>query len=439
MPARVVLDHPMSHHTHAVVRGLSSVVGATALLVGLLVSLIAIPTTLLVVGFIVANFADQAETEAWPPPGFPVLEVVLAWAVSSVLSLGGLRLGLHLIRGRRTTVLFLRRFGYSKASQAVTYAAATTIGSSWRLVTLDDEDIAPLGVNEPPRRAFGIVAVVSRTAAKVMQFLSFRVFPTAVTLVWVPVGLEFLRAGDWRAVLTDGTIDPYVEIYGMLMELRPPIEYFEASLPGMFAIVGTVAALSFLGLLGTFIALLLALPFAGIIGFVSSAVGAVDAAERSKTLAVRNHADLHQVVATITERSRRVLAPRLVVLRVAHDIWQETVTRLATVTAVSIIDVSEVTENLAWELSELERLFGDHYVIIGEYGQVLRWEQPPLEVPAANSLEFRLREWFEGREIVAYTADAAGRRRFARTLRSVLLSLDSARDPSPDSINRAAE
>jgi len=137
------------------------------------------------------------------------------------------------------------------------------------------------------------------------------------------------------------------------MELRFPREYFGMSLPGLFAILGTVAALS-LGLIAMFITLLLALPFAGIIGFVSSAAGAVHDAERAETLTVQDRSELPRVVASITERSRRVFAPRLVVLRVAHTTWQEAVSRLATITAVSIIDMSEVTENVAWELSELE-------------------------------------------------------------------------------------
>jgi hypothetical protein len=43
-------------------------------------------------------------------------------------------------------VLFLRRFGYDDATGAVTFAVNRTIGSTYRLVTLDDAEVAPLGV-----------------------------------------------------------------------------------------------------------------------------------------------------------------------------------------------------------------------------------------------------------------------------------------------------
>ncbi|MEW8102774.1 MAG: hypothetical protein AB2785_13535, partial [Candidatus Thiodiazotropha endolucinida] len=46
-----------------------------------------------------------------------------------------------LIRGRRRLVLFLRRFGYDEATEALSFAAASTMGQRWRLVTLDDTTV----------------------------------------------------------------------------------------------------------------------------------------------------------------------------------------------------------------------------------------------------------------------------------------------------------
>ena len=68
------------------------------------------------------------------------------------------------LRGTRSPVLFLRRFGYRGSMQVVTFAVANTIGSSWRLVTLDDAAIAPVadrltrdgGAIEHALRRFGL-------------------------------------------------------------------------------------------------------------------------------------------------------------------------------------------------------------------------------------------------------------------------------------------
>lgn len=76
----------------------------------------------------------------WSSFGTPAL-----WAVG--IGLVVLKLGILLIRGRRRLVLFLRRFGDSEATHAVT-VATRCIGRSWRLVTLDDARIASVGADD---------------------------------------------------------------------------------------------------------------------------------------------------------------------------------------------------------------------------------------------------------------------------------------------------
>lgn len=72
---------------------------------------------------------------------------ILALAViSTATTILGLKVGLRLLRGQRRLVLFLRRFGCGEATKAATFAATKTLGRSWRLVTLDDASVAPLGV-----------------------------------------------------------------------------------------------------------------------------------------------------------------------------------------------------------------------------------------------------------------------------------------------------
>jgi hypothetical protein len=78
--------------------------------------------------------------------------LITAVAVAIGSGLVTLRIGLAFVRGRRRTELFLRRFGHVEATEAVTFAASR-VGRSWRLVTLDDDRIAPVGAG-PASTAF---------------------------------------------------------------------------------------------------------------------------------------------------------------------------------------------------------------------------------------------------------------------------------------------
>ena len=115
-----------------------------------------------------------------------------------------------------------------------------------------------------------------------------------------------------------------------------------------------------------------------------------------------------------------MFGPRLVVLRVATPEWQLAVRELASQCPIVLLDVSEPTENVIWEVEELT-LRKIRPVLIGEYVRVL-----PLSAPGAPSgdrtaLHARLAALLHGHEVLAYTVDPPGLNRFARALRSVLL------------------
>ena len=54
-------------------------------------------------------------------------EMALAFGISVPIAIVGIRVGLRLLRGRRGLVLFLRRFGDSDTTKAVTFAARKTV------------------------------------------------------------------------------------------------------------------------------------------------------------------------------------------------------------------------------------------------------------------------------------------------------------------------
>jgi hypothetical protein len=114
------------------------------------------------------------------------------------------------------------------------------------------------------------------------------------------------------------------------------------------------------------------------------------------------------------------------VLRVATSVWQETVSALADVASATIIDISEPTENVAWELEELQRLGGhERCIFIGDRARIGQWPSAQ-EGLGSGSLEERVATLIGARPVLAYTADRKGMRRFARALHGMLLDAQPA-------------
>jgi hypothetical protein len=247
-----------------------------------------------------------------------------------------------------------------------------------------------------------------------------------VALALAPAAIDFARTGDpnWQRWMT--TIDPYVEILGAVFERRLPFAAVTPSLPGVFAALAIAAAISFVALIGTGAALILALPLSTVLFFFSSSADAVREAERSKTAVVQTVAEIRAAVWAIARRSRKVFGPRLVVLRVASPVWRDAVLELAAAASLPLIDVSEPTENVLWEVEELTKQFGSSCVLIGQHEQVTRLAALlPGTSDGPESIEHRIVRHLDGREILAYTTDPRGLERFARALRGLLLSRNS--------------
>lgn len=170
MPVHIVWDHPEHHSLRRAARSIVVITGLASVLAGLAASLV--PLALAVrAGIQLLTGADVDLDRA-----------VRQAAVAVVVALVALPVGLVLLRGRRRVVLFLRRFGHQDATAVVTFAVARTIGSSWRLVTLDDAAIAPVGVAAWPRGlalSADSIRRLSGTAGDRMRDLFARVFQLA--------------------------------------------------------------------------------------------------------------------------------------------------------------------------------------------------------------------------------------------------------------------
>jgi len=418
MAINIVFDYPGHQTSRSLARMVASLVGALLVMLGLLATVVAIPSGFVTLGDVIGTWQHEQVYE----PGFPVREIEAAFAASTIVAFVGLRYGRRLIRGRRGVVLFLRRFGYQGSMQVVTFAVAHTIGSTWRLVTLDDAAIAPVGVDSSTRLAFGIGERLVRIATAAGKGV-IATMKWSVGAMWGVVALQALAvAPDWRRLLTDGTADRYVKIYASIMERRIPWAYFEPSLSGAFAILGTAAALAFVGLLILMAALVALFPLFGIVVFASSSADALKKAEGEKKQTLLELRRVPSMVASISERSHQTFAARLVVVTVATQIWQETVSAFASMATASIIDISDPTENLLWELTELERRCAGRFILIGEHARIAAWADGIS--PDEHPLSARLTELLGDRDVLAYTTDRTGMRRFARALYGLLLRQD---------------
>ena len=417
----ITLDHPQRHLARRTWRSLATLAGGLLVGVGLLASVGAVPATIGVLGL----FAGWITSE--PLDDIPAAELVLAWTILTPLAIGGLRYGLRLLRRHRTLVLFLRRFGHDEAQQAVSFAVLRTIGPSWRIVTLDDAEMAPIGIPVATRRMFRAGALGSKGLGKLAFFMGARAFPV---LIWTMVGVLALAASgpaieSYRTGVTSPdawmeALEPYGASFESVLQGRLPLDTIAPTLPGVFALLATAGLVSFFVLMATLVVLILALPFSSVLLFVSSSAEAAGEAEAAKITTVRSASDVRQAARTIAERSRRVFGPRLVVLRVATPEWQLAVRELASRASIVLLDVSEPTGNVLWELEELT-LRKTPYVAIGEYAQVAHLAGASDERQGNGAIRTSMAALLKGREIVAYTTDEPGLKRFARALRGVLL------------------
>jgi hypothetical protein len=430
VPFTIVFDHPRRHVGRRLWRSINSLLGSLLLLIGLTASIPAVPATLAVISFVLGwATTEPTDPEPWPSPDVPVREIVLAWAVTLPLAIGGVRVGLRLLRRNRTLVLFLRRFGYDDAQSAVAFAVLRTIGASWRVVTLDDAEMAPFGVTGGTRRVFRAGHLVSKYVLRLGEFLGLRMFPILISTMWgvLALGLiepayDFARTGVTTFEVWGDAIDPYVRIVGSVFEGRPPFDAVGPTLPGVFALLAMAAAVSFAVMIASMAALILAFPLSTVLFFLSSSADSIREAEGSKALTVNSVAEIQQAARDIARRSAKVFGPRLVVLRVASPVWQNAVSELASVSSLPLIDISEPTENVLWELEELTKRFGDKCVVIGHHEPLVALAALPSGNPGATRVERRLVELLEGREVLAYTTDRRGLKRFAAALRGLLLT-----------------
>lgn len=404
MPVSVVLAHRHRHGLRRMRRGMSALIGGLMVGIGLTASVAWIPLIIVFVSHTgEEGLANPSRARALSDMAYEV------FGASIVITVLGLVIGLRLLRGTRKLVLFLRRFGYREATHAITFAAAKIVGRSWRLVTLDDAAVAPLGVAAAARRVFRAGSLTAKAVGKATRGL----MKTGVCII---VGGIAGMVGIYLIIyLRHGDPTPLAES----LRLSGPIH---RNLPGAFHVF-------FLATLGAWLSELLMIPLLllqiALLGpyvFGSLSSRAVRTAEESKVAEIRSSHEIETATDLIVRQSRKFFSARMVVLKVASTEWKRTVQQLASVSSASLIDVSEPTENLLWEIHELTGL-RSRCVLVGQYDRVRYLAGGAEEAWLAGALNGRLSILLDGQEVLAYTTDRHGMRRFARALRAELESL----------------
>jgi hypothetical protein len=425
----VVLDHAKRHLGRRLWRRISGAAGGLLVVVGLTASIPAVPANLAVIGIVLGWLTTEpSDPDPFPPEDLPLREIFLGWAVTTPMAIVGVKGGLRLLRRNRTLILLLRRFGHDDAQSAVTFAVLQTIGAFWRVVTLDDAEMTPIGVPATTRRLFRVGHFTSTYVLAIGYFLGLRMFPILILSLWAVVAIasagpaiEYAQTGTTRWEAWARLLEPYFTTLTSVFEWRLPFAEVGPTLHGLFALLIIAAAISFATLAVTTAALILALPFSTVLFFLSSTADAVREAERSKTVTVTSATEVQQAALAIVRRSRQVSGPRLVVLRVASNVWQHAVRQLVSVCSVTLIDISDPTENVLWELEELITRRNSKHVFVAHHARAVALASSDAGL---TSVERRLAALLAGREVLAYTTDRRGLRRFARALRDKLIELD---------------
>jgi hypothetical protein len=227
-----------------------------------------------------------------------------------------------LLRGRRYQLLFLRHFGFTEATQAVTLAARKQMGTSWRVITLDDKEAMPVGVSRTARIT-GLLATVL----------------ALVSLAWL---ITIIR----------NHLPPLLSLTSKYHD-APQDESESAMMIGVRDILGLEIA--------EFVFVIIPPAI-----FILVAATGILFAHRSRSLLIDRSDAINDAVGRVLSRTRKVFAPRLVIMGVSNEIWRDVVSRLLDVSHAVIIDVSQPTASLLWEIRAIQRVVAPYMVVVSQ-------------------------------------------------------------------------
>jgi hypothetical protein len=375
-----LVTKPESHNFFRhLLRKIAQLIGVILVIVGLAVSSLPVLFLVIAVVSIVSPSADFPDFDR---------ELATTLVAATIIAVVGIFLGLKLIRGRRRLVLLLRRFGFSEATKTLSYAAASAMGQRWRLVTLDDNEIAPVLGLKAQGRSFNL-----------MRWIFF---------MSIVIGLFWLLGDGFTDYLKEVADDSGSGSGGGFKEKI-------GAIIGQFIVMIIVAAL-----IGGIVILFLGFLSAGLL-FSWSSHRSFKKAVSGQSKEIVKQTDIKTVIGAVLEQSKKILSPRLVVVRVNSDYWQQVVKEFVTVSSVVIIDVSSSGEGLLWELDALKENFHKNVVFVGQYEALNKMLQKYESNKTKSDMTRRLLQILDGETILAYRSDTPKElSKFSRLLRATL-------------------
>lgn len=387
---QIIQNLPHTPLGRRILRALAGLVGAVLTIAGLIATVP--PLLFLVLSLLVLLMGDNPLSRL---DADGLMGLLLCIAVAAVC----LYLGRRLVRGKRRLVLFLRRFGFQSASKALTFAVSTALGRRWRLVTLDDAEIAPMGVPGGKRWAVGIGRWI---------FLSLFVIILIYALFWF--------FGDAPGRILD---DIFNNIFNASKDRGDnPIGAFIVAIFGMI-VAGFVILLVIVSIMLMWVSLAATASL-----FSWYTWREVRKAESSKALELKEAGRIEATVAYLARRANRIFAPRLAVLRVSGTFWQEVVRTLADTVDVIVVDISEPSENLLWEIETLKRLKDVRPVFVGQLNRIEQLKKGTNLSGSLAETGLRLRSLLTDEAVLVYESeDNKAMRYFAANLSARLETL----------------
>jgi hypothetical protein len=389
MPVHIVMEQARTRHFAWVRRVVETSLGLV-LLIAAWAALFALTAIIVLSGEAGSGSDKAAHVSGTDGAGVGVLAAVV---------LIGMTVGHRLIGRSRRLVLFLRRFGYTDATEALTFAASRAIGRSWRLVTLDDAAVAPVGVSKTTAKLSAVGEFGSGWALRIlMGFAIVSMWALGLGVVGMGAAIGY-TALHHRPVLTmvDHALGHHTG------HAHGPAAVFATCFT--VTIVGAAAGMFFA--FANLLATLLFQPW-HIVGVLLNRAREAEVTNVASIEAARTAAR------SIRRQARKVFSARLMVLHVDNDVWQPTVTTVADIASIVLIDVSEPTENLLWEIAQVERDPETACVLVGNAERVRRLQT------STQPLDRQLVAVLDGRTILAYESTEPGLRRFGSALRATL-------------------
>lgn len=341
-------------------------------------------------GFIVFSVAQTPNDSSGQPvdTSVPLLVLVGAGSVAVAAAIVSARIA----RRRRGMVLYLRRFRYAQGLEAVTSAVVGSLGRAWRLVTLDDAQSIPVGISSRTHRArtgLRAVGAVGGAVIRVPASIAYAVFLGSFWAAVVLLGYEYLQHRDLSV------LGPYRHqaAYGGAASLMKPL---------LVALLTSGLVLVLLMLVQAGMLMVTSLPAA----YLASVERTVRLMDTAKEDGIRVHTDISRLVTQIGARSHRGSSARLWVVKVHSPLWQEAVLRLARHSQRILVDVSEASDNVIWELEHLTAPAGARCVLIGSRERV-SWLAGAHAEDLSSELDRRFLRALDGHTILAYGADDA--------------------------------